>query len=73
MVGGRVDAPARTPNARGARRGAWTNTGKDSWVAFQYVWTFGETPSSYANSCVNAINGAYANDIAVTAPTVTCG
>ncbi len=62
---GTVTAAASTANARGSQTFSFTPSATDVYI-FSYLWTFGTSPSTYTGCEL------FANDIAVTAPVVTC-
>lgn len=60
-----ITAPARSRNTQGV--GTFTFAGSPSRRhTFRYTWTFPTTPTSYTGC------DRFANDIGVTAPTITC-
>lgn len=79
-IGPQVSVPGRTPgqttfNRQGTISGTFT-VPTFGYYTFEYYWTFGTTPTSYADSCGITIDGRqnprFANDIAVQAPTINC-
>lgn len=83
-IGGSVTAASFSSNATGTRSASFTPTTTGDHT-FRYYWTFGTSPSQYDDECrfrqsgdpggvfgPTRLNERYANDIAVTAPTITC-
>ncbi|WP_106298979.1 hypothetical protein [Knoellia remsis] len=67
-AGAQVVAPASTKgNTSGTVTITITPLTTSDAYTFRYTWTFGTTPTSYGGSC-----NIGANDIGVSAPTVTC-
>ncbi|MFZ2502544.1 MAG: hypothetical protein WAW88_07735 [Nocardioides sp.] len=60
-----VNAPAAAANTSGSRTFTYTPTVSE-YYTYSYRWTFSSTPSSYTGCDL------FANDIGVTAPTITC-
>jgi hypothetical protein len=71
LIGDQVAALGKTVNGSGSRSGTFTPSVTGTYT-FEYHFSWDTGPASYDDVCRGGTNGAYANDIAVTAPRISC-